>query len=134
MKKASVKQYAQTLLEITDGLEGAELKKAIKRFAAVLVANNQISNLDKIVKAFQTLWNKKAGVIKAELLSARQLDPETLAVLDRHLKKVAKAESLDLTIETDQEIIGGVVIKYGDKIIDASLRSRLRSLREAILN
>ncbi len=134
MKKASVKQYAQVLLEITEGQEGAALQKSVSRFAEVLMANNQMANVEKIIKSFQILWNKKVGVIEAELLSARQLDTETLSLLDKHLKKVAKAESIDLTLETDKNIIGGVVIKYGDKIIDASLRSRLRSLREAILN
>lgn len=134
MKKASARQYAQALLEVTEGQTGAELKKVVSRFAAVLAANNQLSNFEKIIKSFQVLWNKQAGVIEAELLSACQLDSETLTLLDKHLKKVAKAESIELTVDTDKEIIGGVIIKYGDKIIDASLRSRLRSLKEAILN
>jgi F-type H+-transporting ATPase subunit delta len=128
------KQYAQALLEIVRDKEGKELETAIKNFARVLAAHQQIVRLDRIISCFSDLWNKEKSLTEAEIIAAHKLDAQTEKFLNEYIKKLAGAGEVISKSSLDAGILGGIIIKYGDRLLDASIRTKLRSLAQALNN
>ena len=131
--KITPKQYAEILYEITLGLDAGKLKMAVNRFIEVLVKNNDQEKITEIVQRFQGLWNQKNGIINAEFISARKVDDKTLSIIGDYLKDFIKAEKINLEQKQDKSLLGGFILKYEDRILDSSLKNRLRELKEEII-
>jgi len=132
--KASVKQYAQALFDLSQGKDEKEIAKVIKDFAKLLVEHNQVAKLDRIVSHFSLLWNRENSIVEAEIVSASELDKKVVRLLEEYVKEVSQAKDVNISSTEDKNILGGVVIKYGDNIFDASLRTRLNELKKDIKN
>ncbi len=130
--KISARQYAQALFDLVSEESQKTATVMIKNFAQFLVKNNDAFKLKRIQEEFFQLWRQKFSVVRAEIKSAHPLKAATEASLEKYLKRISGATELELTKVIDQKIIGGVVVKYGDKIFDASLRSRLQKIKEAV--
>ena len=132
--KVSDKQYARALFDLTQDQKGAELNKTIKDFARLLLKHNRAVSLNRIIDRFQNIWNQENSVVKAEIISAHKLNDKTKEFLDEHIKKLAQAKEVAVDSKVDPGILGGLIIKYGDRIIDAGFKSKLRSLKQSIQN
>lgn len=132
--KISNTQYAQVLFELTKNGAPKNNKKVIADFAKLLVARHDDFRFDKIISEFNKFWNKEFKIIDAEISSFSDLNKKTEDLLTSYIKKVSAAEEIKSTLKIDKNILGGVVIKYGDKIFDAGLKSRLEKLREKIIS
>jgi F-type H+-transporting ATPase subunit delta len=130
--KITAKQYAISLFEAINLAEGSKIRDIVKNFSRVLVENNQISQLGKIIGQFERIWDKKNNIVKAEITSALKLTPGTEKAVKFYLKKAAEGGEIELSQKIDKSILGGIVIKYGDKIMDASLRGRLAEFKNMI--
>lgn len=130
--KITAKQYSEALYESVQGKNKNEVKKAVEEFASVLRANNDLGQKDKIIARFTKLYNQKEGIVEAEVSSASELGSGTKKTLKDYIKKISQAEKVEVKEIEDKSIIGGTVIKYGDKILDASLRTRIRALRSEL--
>ena len=131
--KITSKQYATSLYEtILDKKEG-ELKGVIENFVKIIIANNDLSKADSVISEFSKLWNKEKGVIEAEVLSAVKLDKETVDILSDYISNITKSKNVSIETETDKKLIGGVIIKYGDKILDGSLKTRLKDFKNKLV-
>jgi len=128
--KITPKQYAQTLYELSKDIKKEDVEKVISDFVRILFANNNASKLDKIIAEYNKIWNSEQGVVDAEIISVRELDTDIVKLLKNYIIKIAGAENIELKKKTDKNILGGVVIKYGDKILDASLRAKVNALKE----
>lgn len=124
-KKITAKQYAQALFESVSAASGGKVKEVVKNFCLALKANNQASQLGKIIGQFEQIWDKKNNITKAEVASALELSSETEKIVGRYLKKAAGDKEVELSQRVDKNVLGGIIIKYGDKILDESLRTRL---------
>ncbi|HKK54216.1 MAG TPA: ATP synthase F1 subunit delta [Patescibacteria group bacterium] len=131
--KVTAKQYALTLLEITEAKEGKNLEESISKFSELLKNNNQINQIDKILYYFQKLYNQKYNIKEANISIAQKIEADELKKIKESLQDLNKDESLDFKVDIKKEIIGGIVLKYGDKIIDASLKTRLNQLKNSLL-
>lgn len=132
--RANDKQYAQALLESTHNRSESELVKIIKDFALLLKTDNQIVKLDRIIGHFQRFWNKENFYVEAEIVSAHELDDAAVSFLEQYIKKQSGAKEVTINSRIDKSVLGGVIIKYGDRILDAGLKSRLASFQRAIQN
>lgn len=101
-------------------------------FLLLLIKKNRLSILDEILKVYQVLEDEEMGRIRAKayLPSVDEESPLLDAIRSR-LEEVTGKEVL-LDVEEDKDMIGGVVIKVGDILIDGSIRSRLLSLKKRI--
>jgi F-type H+-transporting ATPase subunit delta len=131
--KVTAKQYALTLLEITDAKEEKKLEESISRFSELLKNNNQLNQIDKILYYFQKLYNQKYNIKEANINVAQKIETDELKKIKESLQKLNKDEDLEFKVNIKKEIIGGIVLKYGDKIIDASLKTRLNQLKNSLL-
>lgn len=99
----------------------------VRAFAMILVEENRTGRLPQIRDALEELVDRAAGRVKAEVTSARALDPEEVGALRAALSRRTSAE-VTLELDVDPDLIGGVVARVGDLLLDGSVRTQLTSL------
>jgi F-type H+-transporting ATPase subunit delta len=100
-------------------------------FVNLLADKNRLASLPEIEAYFRVLLDQQKGVIRGQLLTAVDLDDAKQAQVKDQLK-AQLGKDLVLEFATDPAILGGVVLKVGDKILDASLRAQLQNIKETI--
>ncbi|MDA3840016.1 MAG: ATP synthase F1 subunit delta [Patescibacteria group bacterium] len=130
--KISPKQYAIALYDLVEGKTEKEISVLLVGFSDMLRKNNAMSKLDSILKEFSAIWNKENGIVEATVTLARDLDGISKKSIIEYIKKATKATDVHLKETVDKSILGGVVLKYGDKIVDNSLRGRIESLGRSL--
>ncbi|MFH0923831.1 MAG: ATP synthase F1 subunit delta [Candidatus Falkowbacteria bacterium] len=131
--KISVKQYAQSLYEAVADKSNSQIKNAVKNFFQILVQNNDLAKADEIINEFVKIWNKENGIIEAGVESAKALDDNIVKLLNNYIAELSGAKTVILNQTVNKYILGGVIIKYGDKILDGSLRARLGELKSRMI-
>ena len=127
--KITPKQYATALYDLVKDKKSGEVKKVIEDFVRVLILNNDISKTEKIINEFSIMWNKVEGVVDAEIVSASDLGKQIVKLLNDYIFKLTGAKKIEMKENIDKNILGGIVVKYGDKVIDGSLKTRIYELK-----
>ena len=109
----------------------AGLSVTTRKFLGVLAANRRTGALETIIKAFQRLAAARRGEVSAQVVTAV---PLTAAQTDSLTSALRLALGKDPQIETrvDPAILGGVKVRVGSRLYDASLKSKLDSLKFAL--
>lgn len=131
--KITAKKYAQAFFEATKDKSGEEIKKAISRLVNILFENKDLDKAEAVIKYFVKTWNKNKGITVVDVVTAEKTDNEMIEMLNMYITKMFNAKDVEIRSRIDKGIIGGVIIKHGDKIYDGSLKSRLYSLKEKII-
>lgn len=131
--KVTSKQYAESLYQAVQNKKDSKVKIAVENFVKVLINNNDISKADEIIKQFVRIWNMEQGIVEAEVVSAKKLDKKIVKLLHSYIVKLSGAEKVLVKQRVDKDILGGVVIKYKDKVLDGSLRMRLGELKSEMV-
>ena len=100
-------------------------------FLGVLARNGRKSELRKIIRSFRRIAADHRGEISAEVLTAHPLKDDQVAALKAQLKKRA-GRDVTIDAQVDPQILGGIVIKLGSEMIDASIRTKLNRLTSAM--
>jgi F-type H+-transporting ATPase subunit delta len=123
----SARQKAAALIN----LGGDKIDAKVGRFLIVLAENKRLSLLPQIQCLFERLKSQQEKFLNAEVQTAFALTDDTQKALIEKLS--ANFDSLvSLTVSIDKTLIGGVVIRIGDTVIDGSVRGRLTKLTEAM--
>jgi len=125
--KISNKQYAEALYEVTRDLSGIDLSTVIKKFVEILVRDNKLKQAGKIIVEFEKYAKKQDGIVELEIISARKLDD----IVIEQIKK-AFGQKVEAVVNVDGSLIGGVKVKLEDKILDGSLKTQLRTLKNIL--
>jgi F-type H+-transporting ATPase subunit delta len=104
----------------------------LRRFYAYLIDRRRLVAFDEIEAEFVRLADEAAGRAKALIRSAQPLDEGQRARLARALAERA-GRAVELEIEVDESLIGGLVAQLGDTVYDGSLRTQLTHLRSALV-
>jgi F-type H+-transporting ATPase subunit delta len=102
-----------------------------ENFVRVLAENGRLGLLPEIHEQFDALRNEREGVIEAEVVSAFELSKPQLADLVERLEKKT-GKKVKAKVQLDKELIGGVKVVMGDKVIDGSARAQLGALETAL--
>ena len=102
-----------------------------KNFLGVLASNGRKNQLQPVIRAFRRLAADHRGETTADVVTAHPLKDDQIAALKQQLRTRA---GRDVAIETsiDPEILGGIVIKMGSQMIDASIRTKLNRLAQVM--
>ena len=130
--KISAQQYAQSLYDSVAGKSDKDVLVVLKSFVEVLGNNRELNRAPEIIVAFTELWNKANGELSAQLISARELGPTAKETVTDYLKAKTGAKKVILDEEIDKKLIGGFVLRYDSKVIDASLKTSLEDLKNKI--
>ena len=119
--------------EKKDGLhkavEGAD--PAVMNFLEVLLERHRMPVIFRIRTDFEALYDKSKKLMPVLVTSAVELDPETIASLGKRIGEQTGNE-IELSSKVDPEILGGIVLRVGNFIMDASIRTRLEKLRREV--
>lgn len=107
--------------------------REVQSFALLLVDRNRINTLPKIARAYREMMDARLGRVRAVVTSAKALDATASAEIQRALERRTGKKVL-MTTEVDPTLIGGVIARVGDLVLDGSLRTRLASIGDRILN
>jgi F-type H+-transporting ATPase subunit delta len=110
-------------------LEGAD--EEFLNFLALLIENHRMPVIYRIRQQFERLWEEENRTLPVEITSAIQLDPDTTDELGKAIGERA-GRTVKLAARVDPEIIGGIVVRVGNSILDASIRTRLEQLRRHV--
>ena len=102
-----------------------------ENFVRVLAENNRLELLPDIRMQFEALRNEREGVVEAEVQSAFELSAAQLSDLVQRLEKKT-GRKVRAKVSVDRELIGGVKVVLGDKVIDGSARAQLGALETAL--
>jgi len=102
-----------------------------ENFIRVLAENGRLDLLPEIRTQFHALRNEREGVIEAEVFSAFELSGAQLADLVQRLEKKT-GRKVKAKVQLDKELIGGIKVVLGDKVIDGSARAQLGALETAL--
>jgi F-type H+-transporting ATPase subunit delta len=97
----------------------------------VLAENRRLDVLGEIDAQFEALKNEREGTVQAEIVSAFPLDQSQLQTLVAHLESNT-GKRVKPVVSVDAELIAGVRVVIGDKVIDGSARAQLAALEAAL--
>jgi F-type H+-transporting ATPase subunit delta len=123
---------AQTF-EVISGVAKGTLPEAAKNFLRAVIDNGRIGVLPEIASQFRVLKNAKSGSSDATVYSAFALDGAALADLAATLEK-RFGRKLNLEVELEPELIGGVRVVVGDEVLDTSVKARLQQMKAALVS
>jgi F-type H+-transporting ATPase subunit delta len=112
-------------------LERAGIGGLAAQFIKLSAANRRLFAIRDMVRAYRDLVARHKGEATANVTVAEQLKPEHLAALRDALKAVS-GKDVDLDVKVDPAIIGGLVVKLGSRMVDASLRTKLNAIKHAM--
>ncbi|MDQ7833010.1 MAG: F0F1 ATP synthase subunit delta [Desulfovibrionaceae bacterium] len=117
---------------VLDGvLAKLSVSPVVKNFLGLLAEKERLSFLPEIAVYFRTLLDEAQGVVRGRLVTALNLAEARRDQIKSKLE-AQTGKKLVLDFAVDPEILGGVMLKVGDKVLDASLRAQLQILKEQI--
>jgi F-type H+-transporting ATPase subunit delta len=100
-------------------------------FLGVLARNGRKNQLRAVIRAFRRLAAEHRGETTAEVITARPLNDDQIAQLKQQLRTRA-GRDVAIDAQVDSNILGGIVVKLGSQQIDASIRTKLNRLAQAM--
>ena len=122
----SSKEKQDGLARVLDGAE-----EILVNFLNLLVEKHRMPVIHRIVAQYQRMWEEERRMLPVEVTSAIELDADTTDALGRTIGERTGRE-VRLSAHVDPDILGGVVVRVGNSILDASIRNRLEQLRRQV--
>jgi F-type H+-transporting ATPase subunit delta len=116
------------ILEVV--LERSDFSDLMKNFLNLLLDKNRIDSIEAIAEVYSTLTDEVSGVARAEILTAMPLKDEVLERIEKSLEGLT-AKQIKSKVREDKGLIGGIVVRIGDLVLDGSVRAQLEGLKES---
>jgi F-type H+-transporting ATPase subunit delta len=119
--------------EKKEGLEKAVTgaNEHFQNFLEVLIERHRMPAIFRIRNEFTTLWEHERRLLPVHLVSAVELDD---SVVDRLKDQIGEQvdRQIELSKDVDPDILGGIVLRVGNVVLDASIKNRLEQLRKQV--
>jgi len=112
-------------------VEKISVDPMVKNFCDLLADKGRVEMIPAVASDYKAMMDAVSGVISGELTTVSELSEERKSAIQANLEKQA-GKKLELSFATDKDILGGIVLKVGDKVMDASLKAQLQILKENI--
>jgi F-type H+-transporting ATPase subunit delta len=127
----SPKATSEQVLAVIAGTLKSPLPAMGENFLRTVIDNGRLSALPEIAQQFRTLKNAQLGAFDATVYSAFEMDSAALADLSSVLEK-RFARKLNLQVQLQPDLIGGIRVVVGDEVLDTSIKARLQQLKVAL--
>jgi F-type H+-transporting ATPase subunit delta len=119
--------------EKVDGLHKAidGMEPEVDNFLELLIENHRMPAIHRIRRQYDDLWEEENKLLPVEVTTAVELDRETVDQLGERIG-AQTGRRVELTSTVDPDILGGLVLRVGNSILDASIRNRLNQLRREV--
>ncbi|XIF20434.1 MAG: F0F1 ATP synthase subunit delta [Acetilactobacillus jinshanensis] len=108
--------------------------KYVKNLIKVVFECGRMNNMIALINQFERLYDKDHKIVHADLITAVKVSDQQIAALKNAFAKRTGANQVIFNCKVDQGIIGGVIIKSSNVIIDGSVKSRINRVRQLLLN
>lgn len=133
MAKLIYQQLAQALYQSVDGLAESERSVVLEKFAQYFSQAGLLTSWPIIAENYRQYANRQQKIVTAEVTSARPLGSEQLDQLSTELAQSIGAKKIIIETKIDPSLLGGIIIRLPDRLLDASYRRQLRDLQAKLL-
>ena len=119
--------------EKQDGLDRAvsDADEFVVNFLKLLIENHRMPAIFRTRREFDRLWQQENKLLPVTVTSAVALDQATVDQIGARIAEQT-GRKVDLSAAVDAEILGGIIVRVGNSILDASIRNRLEQLRKQV--
>lgn len=110
---------------------GDKLTPSDKNFLQLLAENKRVALLPDILTVYQQLQLAQLNTVAIEVISSKPLTEAQSLALQKTLEQKHRGP-VDLSYQVDGSLLGGLVLRYGDKVIDGSIKGQLHQLNQVI--
>jgi F-type H+-transporting ATPase subunit delta len=110
-------------------LEGAD--DVVANFLSLLIENHRMPAIFRLRREFEVLWEEENKLLPVTITSAVALDEATVKSIGDAIGRQT-GQQVELTSNVDPDVLGGLVVRVGNSILDASIRNRLENLRRSV--
>jgi F-type H+-transporting ATPase subunit delta len=122
----STEEKKEALSRVIDGGESV-----LMNFLKLLIEKHRMPAIFRIRQHYERMWDEENRTLPVEITSAVELDEQTTESLGRAIGERA-GRNVTLSARVDPDILGGIVVRVGNSILDASIRNRLEQLRRHV--
>jgi len=133
MTRISPKNIAEAIYIGTEGKSGKALELALKRSLKVLLDKRMLGKSEDVLSALQNVIEKKAGVVRAKITTAKRLETRERKKLEEEIKEKYKAKSVISEFFEKPELLGGMRIHVGDEVLDTTYKNQLGKLEKFLI-
>ena len=119
------------VFELISGVVRTALPEAGKNFLRLVIENRRLAALPVVAQQFRALLNAQSGTADAVVHSAFPIEAAALAELSSTLEK-RFARKLQVSVQQDETLIGGIRVVVGDEVLDTSVKARLEQMKAAL--
>jgi len=121
----------QQVFDVVSDVARVQLPPAGQNFLRMVIDNGRLAALPEIARQFREMKNAQSGSFDATVYSAFPIAAEQLGVVAQALEK-RFGRKLNLTVQEDPSLIGGMRVVVGDEVLDTSVRARLEQMKVAL--
>jgi F-type H+-transporting ATPase subunit delta len=103
----------------------------VRNFLGLLIENHRMPALMRIRREYDRLWREVNQLLPVEVTSAVELDEAITKQIGEEIGRQT-GRTVELTSTVDPDVLGGIVVRVGNSILDASIRTRLERLRKQV--
>jgi F-type H+-transporting ATPase subunit delta len=120
--------------EKKEGLDAAvtDADETVRNFLRLLLENHRMPVVFRVRREVDRLWEEDHRLLPVEITSAVELDPSIAERIGDEIGRQT-GRTVQLTSTVDPNVIGGIVLRVGNSILDASIRTRLENLRKQVV-
>lgn len=118
---------------ISEICEKLNIGQDLANFLKIVAQNKRIGFLHQISAEFSNLVKLESGVVKATIISASELESSKVAKIKDLIAKKYQAKEVELNQVIKRDILGGIQVKVGSELIDASLKNQLKALENRLV-
>jgi F-type H+-transporting ATPase subunit delta len=120
--------------EKEEGLDKAvtDAHPTVVNFLKLLLENHRMPVIFRVRREYDRLWQEENKLLPVQITSAVELDPSVAQRVGDEIGRQT-GRTVELTSSVDPEVLGGIVVRVGNSIIDASIRTRLENLRKQVV-
>jgi F-type H+-transporting ATPase subunit delta len=110
-------------------IEGAD--PIFMSFLELLIDEHRMPAIFRIRDRYEVLWEEANRLLPVDVTSAIELDEQTVGAIGERIREQT-GQKVELSSRVDSAILGGIVLRVGNSILDASIRNRLNQLRKQV--
>ena len=110
-------------------VEGAD--EIVRNFLALLIENHRMPALMRVRREYEQLWQEANQLLPVQVTSAVELDEAVTKQIGEEIGRQT-GRRVELSTTVDPDVLGGIVLRVGNSILDASIRTRLERLRKQV--
>jgi F-type H+-transporting ATPase subunit delta len=118
-------------IRVLDRLLGREVSGPPRNLLALLTRRGRFELLPDVIREFRRLHRRREGIMEATVTSAAPLEPAAVDAIEARIVDMT-GQRVELTLAVDSGLLGGLQVRVGDRLIDASVRGRLERLRATL--